>query len=73
MSHVYYTELWLATRNDLGKLLELEEKLQARPLRNEERFLNEVLSMYIRYMLGLIKNITKCKEHFLIKYSDFVQ
>lgn len=28
MSHSYYTELWLITRNDLEKLIELDKKLQ---------------------------------------------
>jgi len=50
MSHVYYTELWLATRNDLAKLLELEEKLEEKKLKNTERILDEVLFMYIRYI-----------------------
>lgn len=28
MSHSYYTELWLISRNDLEKLIELDKKLQ---------------------------------------------
>jgi hypothetical protein len=79
MSHVYYTELWLATRKDLEKLLELEKRMQRRALREakEERILNEVLFMYIRYMLGLIKNITFPKNVLSLNiltssYNNFV-
>lgn len=48
MSHAYYTELWLVTRGDLEKLLELERRLQeGAPLRKKAA-LNSALSIYVR-------------------------
>lgn len=54
MSHVYYNELWLITRNDLEKLLELERGLQENAPLKKTVALNSALSMYLRYMLKLI-------------------
>lgn len=49
MSHVYYTELWLATRKDLEKLLQLERKVQEGVPMKKKEILDATLSMYIRY------------------------
>ncbi|XP_025074441.1 IQ and AAA domain-containing protein 1-like [Pogonomyrmex barbatus] len=65
MSHAYYTELWLITRNDLEKLLELERRLQeSEPLKNKDA-LNSALSMYLRY-----RNIVR---RLIICYDQMVQ
>jgi len=58
MSHVYYNELWLITRSDLEKLLELERRLQENaPLKNRAA-LNSALSMYLRHVFKL--TLWKC-------------
>lgn len=54
MSHVYYTELWLVTRSDLEKLLELERELQQHTPQKYKAALNSALTMYLKYVL---KNI----------------
>lgn len=72
MSHDYYTEIWLVTRSDLEKLLELERKLQDTPLRKEAA-LNSALSMYLKCVFKNIyidyKSITSsCNKN--VKYCD---
>lgn len=54
MSRIYYNELWLITKSDLEKLLELERRLQESALLKEKAALNSALSVYIRYMFKLI-------------------
>jgi hypothetical protein len=53
MSHVYYNELWLITRNDLEKLLELERGLQKNAPLKKRAALNSALSIYLRQVLKL--------------------
>lgn len=49
MSHDYYNEVWLVTRSDLEKLLELDRDLQKRkPINQRENALNHALTLYIR-------------------------
>ncbi|KAL6442102.1 hypothetical protein ACFW04_002427 [Cataglyphis niger] len=64
MSHVYYTELWLITRSDLEKLLELERKLQHDKLQNKKTVLNSALSMYLKYR-NLVKRLIMCYDQML--------
>lgn len=52
MSHIYYNELWLITRSDLEKLLELERRLQENESLNKTA-LHSALSIYLRYVLKL--------------------
>jgi len=54
MSYVYYNDLWLITRSDLEKLLELERELQKTDASLETAALNSALSIYLRYMFELI-------------------
>lgn len=57
MSHIYYNELWLITRSDLEKLLELERRLRENAKTNalnQRAALNSTLSIYVRYVLKLI-------------------
>lgn len=54
MSHIYYNELWLITRNDLEKLLKLERELQEAAPLEKAAALNSALSTYLRYVLKLI-------------------
>ncbi|XP_072760496.1 dynein regulatory complex protein 11 isoform X2 [Anoplolepis gracilipes] len=64
MSHVYYTELWLITRSDLEKLLELERKLQQEtPLKNKAA-LNFMLSMYLKYR-NIVRRLIMCYDQML--------
>lgn len=58
MSHSYYTELWLITRNDLEKLIELDKKLQKIPSWKEDadeakidikHGLDLLLPVYLKY------------------------
>lgn len=58
MSHSYYTELWLISRNDLEKLIELDKKLQKTPRWKEEaeeaeidvkHGLDLLLPVYLKY------------------------
>ncbi|EZA61609.1 hypothetical protein DMN91_004111 [Ooceraea biroi] len=64
MSHIYYSELWLVTRNDLEKLLELERKLQEGTLTRKREILNAALSMYIRYR-NLVRRLIMCYDQML--------
>lgn len=70
MSHDYYTEIWLVTRSDLEKLLELERKLQDTPLR-EKAALNSALSMYLKCVLKNIDFI-KASHPAVIKMLNIV-
>ncbi|XP_011264508.2 dynein regulatory complex protein 11 [Camponotus floridanus] len=60
MSHVYYTELWLVTRSDLEKLLELERKQQDTPLKKKVA-LNFALSMYLKYR-NIVRRLIMCYD-----------
>nr|XP_031829606.1 IQ and AAA domain-containing protein 1-like [Nomia melanderi] len=62
MSHNYYNELWLITRNDLDKLLKLDRKVQeqGRTTRRVEG-LNLLLSTYLRYR-NLVKRLIICHD-----------
>ncbi|EFN79071.1 IQ and AAA domain-containing protein ENSP00000340148 [Harpegnathos saltator] len=61
MSHIYYNELWLVTRNDLEKLLKFERKLQeSAPLRKKV-MLNTALSIYVRYH-NIVKRLIMCYD-----------
>ncbi|XP_011059904.1 PREDICTED: IQ and AAA domain-containing protein 1-like [Acromyrmex echinatior] len=64
MSHVYSHELWLITRSDLEKLLELERGLQKKAPKNNAA-LHSALSIYLRY-----RNIVR---KLLICYDQMVQ
>lgn len=49
MSHDYYNEVWLVTRSDLEKLLELDRDLQKhKPIKHRENALHHALTLYIR-------------------------
>ncbi|XP_018307729.1 IQ and AAA domain-containing protein 1 [Mycetomoellerius zeteki] len=65
MSHVYYNELWLITRSDLEKLLELERKLQKSAPLKKRAALNSALPIYLRY-----RNIVR---RLLICYDQMIQ
>lgn len=47
MSFSYYNELWLVTRSDLEKLLELERAAQKAEMKRAKA-LDSALSMYVR-------------------------
>ncbi|KAG5325555.1 DRC11 protein, partial [Pseudoatta argentina] len=66
MSHVYSHELWLITRSDLEKLLELERGLQKRPPKKNAA-LHSALSIYLRHVY---RNIVR---KLLICYDQMVQ
>ncbi|XP_017759404.1 PREDICTED: IQ and AAA domain-containing protein 1-like [Eufriesea mexicana] len=62
MSHSYYKELWLITRNDLDKLIELDRRLQQQTrTRNIEHGLNLLLPTYLRYR-NLVKRLIVCHD-----------
>ncbi|XP_076751560.1 IQ and AAA domain-containing protein 1-like [Xylocopa sonorina] len=62
MSHAYYKELWLITRNDLDKLMELDKKLQQETrTKNIEQELNALLPTYLRYR-NLVKRLVVCHD-----------
>ncbi|KAI4490917.1 hypothetical protein M0802_010591 [Mischocyttarus mexicanus] len=66
MSHDYYNEVWLVTRNDLEKLLQFDRDLQnSKPIRNRENALDRALNLYIRYR-HLVKRLVIC-------YNQMVQ
>ncbi|CAK9833578.1 Dynein regulatory complex protein 11 [Anthophora retusa] len=62
MSDSYYNELWLITRNDLDKLMQLDRKLQQEPTTGirEER-LDRLLPIYLRYR-NLVKRLIVCHD-----------
>ncbi|EGI62218.1 IQ and AAA domain-containing protein 1, partial [Acromyrmex echinatior] len=66
MSHVYSHELWLITRSDLEKLLELERGLQKKAPKNNAA-LHSALSIYLRHVY---RNIVR---KLLICYDQMVQ
>ncbi|XP_035735934.1 dynein regulatory complex protein 11-like [Vespa mandarinia] len=60
MSHHYYNELWLVTRCDLEKLLELDRDLQkCKPIKQRKNALNHALTLYIRYR-DLVRRLVIC-------------
>ncbi|XP_043785577.1 IQ and AAA domain-containing protein 1-like isoform X2 [Apis laboriosa] len=70
MSHSYYTELWLISRNDLEKLIELDKKLQKTPRWKEEaeeaeidvkHGLDLLLPVYLKYR-NLVKRLIVCHD-----------
>ncbi|KZC11758.1 IQ and AAA domain-containing protein 1 [Dufourea novaeangliae] len=62
MSHNYYNELWLITRNDLEKLLTLDRRVQEQPdTKNREHGLNLILPTYLRYR-NLVKRLIVCHD-----------
>ena len=49
MSNSYYSELWLITRNDVEKLLKLDEKVKAlEPTKIKDEALLSVLPLYLK-------------------------
>lgn len=69
MSHDYYNEVWLVTRSDLEKLLELDRDLQKRkPINQRENALNHALTLYIRcinnWNLYLVRTIYSTTNFF---------
>ncbi|XP_043508680.1 IQ and AAA domain-containing protein 1-like [Frieseomelitta varia] len=62
MSYAYYTDLWLITRNDLDKLIELDRKLQQQTrTRTRQDGLNLLLPTYLRYR-NLVKRLIVCHD-----------
>ncbi|XP_061940510.1 IQ and AAA domain-containing protein 1-like [Apis cerana] len=70
MSHSYYTELWLISRNDLEKLIELDKKLQKISRWKEDaeeaeidvkRGLDLLLPVYLKYR-NLVKRLIVCHD-----------
>ncbi|KAF7411537.1 hypothetical protein HZH66_000433 [Vespula vulgaris] len=60
MSHDYYNEVWLVTRSDLEKLLELDRDLQKhKPIKHRENALHHALTLYIRYR-DLVRRLIIC-------------
>ncbi|XP_076633682.1 IQ and AAA domain-containing protein 1-like [Colletes latitarsis] len=62
MSEAYYNELWLITRNDLDKLLELDRRVQQTIQTGiKEMGLEIMLPTYLRY-LNLVKRLIVCHD-----------
>ncbi|TGZ56661.1 hypothetical protein DBV15_07761 [Temnothorax longispinosus] len=61
MSHVYYNELWLITRGDLEKLLELERRLQESTPLKKGAALNSALFIYLRYR-NIVRRLIMCYD-----------
>ncbi|XP_076391231.1 IQ and AAA domain-containing protein 1-like isoform X2 [Megachile rotundata] len=62
MSYAYYSELWLIARNDLEKLLELDQRLrQQRRTERKEQGLNLLVPTYLRYR-NLVKRLIVCHD-----------
>ncbi|XP_017798509.1 PREDICTED: IQ and AAA domain-containing protein 1-like [Habropoda laboriosa] len=62
MSDTYYNELWLITRNDLDKLIQLDRKLQQQPKTADQgEGLNLLLPIYLRYR-NLAKRLIVCHD-----------
>ncbi|XP_024877516.1 IQ and AAA domain-containing protein 1-like isoform X1 [Temnothorax curvispinosus] len=61
MSHVYYNELWLITRSDLEKLLELERRLQESTPLKKGAALNSALFIYLRYR-NIVRRLIMCYD-----------
>ncbi|KYM96806.1 IQ and AAA domain-containing protein 1 [Cyphomyrmex costatus] len=61
MSHVYYNELWLITRSDLEKLLELERGLQESAPLKKKAALNSALSVY----RNIVKRLIMCYDQMI--------
>ncbi|KAL2740635.1 IQ and AAA domain-containing protein 1-like [Vespula squamosa] len=60
MSNNYYNEIWLVTRSDLEKLLELDRNLQKhKPIYHKENALHYVVNLYIRYQ-DLVRRLVIC-------------
>ncbi|KOX74351.1 Putative IQ and AAA domain-containing protein 1-like [Melipona quadrifasciata] len=65
MSHAYYTDLWLITRNDLDKLIELDRKLQQQTRTSRKQHgLNLLLPTYLRYR-NLVKRLIVCHDQMI--------
>ncbi|XP_018364470.1 PREDICTED: IQ and AAA domain-containing protein 1-like [Trachymyrmex cornetzi] len=64
MSHVYYNELWLITRSDLEKLLELERELQESAPLKKRAALNSALSIYLRYR-NIVRRLLMCYDQMI--------
>ncbi|XP_053987060.1 IQ and AAA domain-containing protein 1-like [Hylaeus volcanicus] len=62
MSEAHYNELWLITRNDLVKLLELDRRIQQTvQTKIKEQGLNLMLPTYLRYV-NLVKRLIVCHD-----------
>ncbi|XP_054008025.1 IQ and AAA domain-containing protein 1-like [Hylaeus anthracinus] len=62
MSEAHYNELWLITRNDLNKLLELDRRIQQTvQTKIKEQGLNLMLPTYLRYV-NLVKRLIVCHD-----------
>ncbi|KAK1124363.1 hypothetical protein K0M31_006730 [Melipona bicolor] len=65
MSYAYYTDLWLITRNDLDKLIELDRKLQQQTRTSRKQHgLNLLLPTYLRYR-NLVKRLIVCHDQMI--------
>lgn len=64
MSHAYYSELWLVTRSDLEKLLELERRLQEEAPIEKKSALNIALSIYVRYVFRVQYRARKNSKYY---------
>ncbi|XP_020278501.1 IQ and AAA domain-containing protein 1-like [Pseudomyrmex gracilis] len=60
MSFSYYNDLWLVTRSDLEKLLELERAAQKTKAKRAEA-LDSALSLYVRYR-NLVRRLVICYD-----------
>ncbi|KYM86111.1 IQ and AAA domain-containing protein 1 [Atta colombica] len=61
MSYVYYNDLWLITRSDLEKLLELERELQKSAPLKKRAALNSALPIYLRYR-NIVRRLLMCYD-----------
>ncbi|CAD1477416.1 unnamed protein product, partial [Heterotrigona itama] len=74
MSYAYYTDLWLITRNDLDKLIELDRKLQQQERTHDRQDgLNLLLPMYLRSSWMYIFRYRNLVKRLIICHNQMVQ